>query len=593
MERFIATMALTGDLNQSYNSEQDYQKAYRNWCFKNTHRVISVDWAVASLKAKRIFDPSKFSFQFDAPLVSEVLDIDGVTPRDNHPPSTTPSIHHNKPSSVCDSFVYNYIPEVSFARVIPTSVNTNINFSRLQPNGMTPKQTRLLKSRGLFSCQLPLSRQMVGTFDYKSPNFEILSRKSKKEAAPRSHEGVVAQLSPMELPSVEDVPCEAVDLSMNHHVICALTSLADEYEALNETWRAMTLRRCNSKLKSLDYPLTEDNINDTSLRLGPKTKEKILEIIRTQTLSRLDSLGSSPRLKLIRLFSNIHGVGIELATRLYADGYRSIADIREALPPWFTSVQLMGLELFDDLMDRMPREESTTIALKVFEAILYLAPLQDMMNKQGDKQGNTSKYTQGSYQAGPFREDMWNNCGYEAVVCGSYRRGKSTCGDVDILIVPKSMSSCDLSDDLFMTRLVDRLTADGLITHSFVKRISSTWMGVVKLPNSGSKFRRLDLKIYPRKCSAFALLYFTGSGPFNRSMRLFSRKLGYSLSDRGLVRVIRQKGNKKMKVGSNIECSTEQSIFDAIGLDYRFPFQREVDLNWIKGIDVRLDNILT
>ena len=47
------------------------------------------------------------------------------------------------------------------------------------------------------------------------------------------------------------------------------------------------------------------------------------------------------------------------------------------------------------------------------------------------------------------------------------------------------------------------------------------------------RFRRLDLKVYPREEYAFALLYFTGSDHFNRSMRHYAKARGYSLSDHG------------------------------------------------------------
>jgi DNA polymerase lambda len=40
------------------------------------------------------------------------------------------------------------------------------------------------------------------------------------------------------------------------------------------------------------------------------------------------------------------------------------------------------------------------------------------------------------------------------------------------------------------------------------------------------------VQTYPRSMFAFALLYFTGSDHFNRSMRLFASKKGYSLSDK-------------------------------------------------------------
>ena len=93
---------------------------------------------------------------------------------------------------------------------------------------------------------------------------------------------------------------------------------------------------------------------------------------------------------------------------------------------------------------------------------------------------------------------------------------------------------------------------------------SQTFFGICKLPES-EVHRRLDIKIYPRSQLAFALLYFTGSAHFNRSMRLFASKKGYSLSYEGLYPVVRgiskNKTNQKVAIGYGIPCHTEQDIF--------------------------------
>ena len=74
-------------------------------------------------------------------------------------------------------------------------------------------------------------------------------------------------------------------------------------------------------------------------------------------------------------------------------------------------------------------------------------------------------------------------------------------------------------------------------------------MGICKLNKPNSLHRRIDMKIYPSDQYGFALLYFTGSDYFNRSMRFFARKKGYSLSDHALqlVKVLPLK--QKQKVG--------------------------------------------
>lgn len=43
---------------------------------------------------------------------------------------------------------------------------------------------------------------------------------------------------------------------------------------------------------------------------------------------------------------------------------------------------------------------------------------------------------------------------YEVIACGSYRRGKSTCGDVDVLLCRKD----GVLDFSFLPKLIDYLT---------------------------------------------------------------------------------------------------------------------------------------
>lgn len=101
---------------------------------------------------------------------------------------------------------------------------------------------------------------------------------------------------------------------------------------------------------------------------------------------------------------------------------------------------------------------------------------------------------------------------------------------------------------------------------------SDSYMGVCQLTKD-LPHRRLDIKVYPRQMFGFALLYFTGSDHFNRSMRLFARKKGYSLSDKALKRVVRANGNK-LSLGESVVCTSEVDVFIALGLDYKDPLER-------------------
>ena len=97
-------------------------------------------------------------------------------------------------------------------------------------------------------------------------------------------------------------------------------------------------------------------------------------------------------------------------------------------------------------------------------------------------------------------------------------------------------------------------------------------MGICQFKGRGEtlyKHHRIDIKNYPMDCFAFAILYFTGSHGFNRSMRLYARKKGLSMSDKGFVD-IDEKG-KTTSIVKKVRCHTEEEIFKYLGLDFKIP----------------------
>ena len=100
------------------------------------------------------------------------------------------------------------------------------------------------------------------------------------------------------------------------------------------------------------------------------------------------------------------------------------------------------------------------------------------------------------------------------------------------------------------------------------------YLGVCKLPKKDSKHRRLDIIVVPPQERACAIMYFTGSAHFNRSMRLLATKMGMSLSEHALVENVVRCRREKMNQGSVVPTPTEESIFERLGLPYRAPHER-------------------
>jgi len=128
---------------------------------------------------------------------------------------------------------------------------------------------------------------------------------------------------------------------------------------------------------------------------------------------------------------------------------------------------------------------------------------------------------------------------------------------------------------------------------SYYSARKSSAMLVIRL---GEEYlhRRLDVKVYPRDVLPFALLYFTGSDHYNRSLRNFVNKCGWTLSDHGLCSVSRvvataserdnTSGKRKSTTGGgeviaqtkSVRCVNEADVLRAIGAPWRAPCEREV-----------------
>ena len=74
----------------------------------------------------------------------------------------------------------------------------------------------------------------------------------------------------------------------------------------------------------------------------------------------------------------------------------------------------------------------------------------------------------------------------EMVVCGSYRRGRPMCGDIDILVSHPD----GRSHKGFLVILLEKLKEEGLVTNDLITVENDEqrkYMGLCKLPLEGSK----------------------------------------------------------------------------------------------------------
>lgn len=134
------------------------------------------------------------------------------------------------------------------------------------------------------------------------------------------------------------------------------------------------------------------------------------------------------------------------------------------------------------------------------------------------------------------------------------------CGDIDIIISRKDgyYEKKLLVDFIVKLEEVGFLTDHLQFPSGMQSRSSLSYMGVCKFGEE--VHHRIDIKYYPIQEYAYALLYFTGSDMFNRSMRLYARKVGLQLSDHG-AQPRREERSGRIWEKPIPFCETERDIF--------------------------------
>ena len=196
-------------------------------------------------------------------------------------------------------------------------------------------------------------------------------------------------------------------------------------------------------------------------------------------------------------------------------------------PKLLNDKQKIGLKYYEDLLERIPREEME----EHFDTLNHLLP-----------------------------DDMSL---YDIEIVGSYRREAVSSGDIDVLIrVPASTTKKTAKEHLAL--YVKMLVGFGYI-EEILALGEHKCMAVARIFNG--KARRLDLLMTPDDEYACSLLYFTGSDRFNVAFRQHALDKGYTLNEHTL---------KPIRTGL-IEVpymNCEKDIFKFLGLRYIEPSKR-------------------
>ncbi len=150
-------------------------------------------------------------------------------------------------------------------------------------------------------------------------------------------------------------------------------------------------------------------------------------------------------------------------------------------------------------------------------------------------------------------------------VCGSYRRGLPSSGDIDILVShPKHMTN--ILEEKFLSKIVKYMETTGFLVDYLTKDGEKKYMGFCKL-GPKHKARRIDIRVIDYISYYAGVIYFTGSQYFNIEVRNKALEKDMSLSEYGLV---------KVDTKEQIFLKSEVHLFEILGIPYKTPEERNI-----------------
>jgi len=311
-------------------------------------------------------------------------------------------------------------------------------------------------------------------------------------------------------------------------------------------YRLQTVKKILAILKKLDFEITDVSDLEGIAGIGEGTKRRIKEILETGKLSEIQQKYDQDKQKKIDSIQELEqviGIGSSNAKKLVTEhNIRSIDELKKAIKQGKIKVNkliLLGLKYHGVVQGNIPRKE--------------IAAIEKYLAKEAHK-------------IDPELEIM---------ICGSYRRGKKTAGDVDVLMYhPKAKTTQYIIKPEkyhlkpYLEIFVANLTKNGFLLDDMTdKNFNIKYMGFCKYKNN--PVRRIDIRYIPYDSLPAAMLYFTGPYELNTVMRTEAKKRGMLLNEYGLYEV------DENGVRTPVKVKSEKEIFEKLGMKYLTPQERE------------------
>lgn len=307
----------------------------------------------------------------------------------------------------------------------------------------------------------------------------------------------------------------------------------------------------------------------------PGCSDKIADLYRqwkaTGCLEEIEDAKIDPKMSVLQEFYDIWGVAAKTAQEFYKKGWRDRDDIVENGWDGLTRVQQIGLKYYDEIQKKVPRSEVEEIGQIVLS--------------------HTNELRRG----------------FQMVIAGSYRRGKTESGDVDVILShPEETATSDI-----ITEIVNSLEKAKYITHTLTMSTKNSERGQTPLPwrgqdrKAGTGFdtldkalvvwqdprwnenvssknpnphRRVDIIISPWATVGCAIIGWTGGITFERDLRRYCKREKGLKFDSSSVRS--RADGSWVDLESDTHglapdmLTAERRAFERLGLEWRSPEER-------------------
>jgi apurinic endonuclease APN1 len=269
--------------------------------------------------------------------------------------------------------------------------------------------------------------------------------------------------------------------------------------------------------------------------IGKGFYDKINEICKTGTLQMYENIkkkGNIEQLSSYEIFQNVFGIGQTFAMELIQKKIYTLSQLKKAHQNGIIHLneqQLLGLKYYNDLKQRIPRNEITEMT-DLLKKIFTMDKKYDFI---------------------------------KIINAGSYRMEKESSGDIDIIVSypEKKITLNELSAFFYDTLNKKKIIVDTL-SNGIQKK-----MYIIKVSNKYKYYRKMDVAFVEETQLPWYLLYFGSSREYSKKIRTIASKLGYKLNEKGLF---------DKQTGKRIDFypKTEEDIFSFLKIPFVEPKNR-------------------